>query len=87
MQATPEEKALWQHRIDIWPEAISLVSLEILSFCLSTANTDDGVKDYQFSSWKKKLSFHAKKEGQPKNIQPRLFNQHQRLLNRLHLFQ
>ena len=62
MQATPEEKALWQQRIDVWRES----GLKQSVWC-----RQNGVKDYPFSYWKKKLSFRAEKEGQPKNIQPR----------------
>ncbi len=62
MQATPEEKALWQQRIDVWRES----GLKQSVWC-----RQNGVKDYQFSYCKKKLSFRAEKEGQPKNIQPR----------------
>ncbi len=63
MQATPEKKALWQQRIDAWHKS----DLKQSVWC-----RQNGVKDYQFSYWKKKLSFHAEKEVQPKNTQPRL---------------
>ncbi len=62
MQATPEEKALWQQRIDVWRES----GLKQSVWC-----RQNGVKDYQFLYWKKQLSFRAEKEVQPKNIQPR----------------
>ena len=53
MQATPEEKALWQQRIDVCRES----DLEPSVWC-----RQNGVKDYQFSYWKKKLSFRAEQE-------------------------
>ena len=55
MQATPEEKALWQQRIDVWRES----GLKQSVWCCQ-----NGVKDYQFLYWKKKRNPKIYSQGQ-----------------------